>query len=86
MIPLWKELEYYKEYQRQLKNHLGEKEAEKILSEALYMISSGTNDFVENYYMLPVRSSEYPIEEFQNLFAGIARNFIMELYQLGDQV
>ncbi|KAL3508444.1 hypothetical protein ACH5RR_027845 [Cinchona calisaya] len=85
VIPLWKELKYYKEYQWQLKNYLGKKEAERFLSEALYMISSGTNDFVENYYMLPVRASEYSIEEFQNFLVGIARSFIMELYQLGGR-
>lgn len=83
VLPLWKELEYYKEYQKQLRAYLGNEKAEKVLSEALYLISIGTNDFLENYYILPDRSSEYSVEGYQHFLAGIARNFTLELYQLG---
>ncbi|CAI9088333.1 OLC1v1022638C1 [Oldenlandia corymbosa var. corymbosa] len=85
VIPLWKELEYYKEFQKKLKSYLGEAEAESVLKEALYMISLGTNDFLENYYMLPVRSAEYNIEDYQNFLVEIAGNFITELHQLGGR-
>ncbi|XP_057977810.1 GDSL esterase/lipase At4g26790 [Malania oleifera] len=83
VIPLWKELEYFKNYQTQLRGYLGEEEANMILEQALYMISLGTNDFLENYYVLPRRSKEFSVEEYQNFLAGIARNFITELHQLG---
>ncbi|CAL5405480.1 unnamed protein product [Camellia sinensis] len=83
VIPLWKELEYYKEYQKQLQYFLGDEEASNVLSEALYLISIGTNDFLENYYIVPGRSSDYTVEEYQNFLAGIARDFVTGLYQLG---
>ncbi|KAI3456882.1 hypothetical protein Pfo_013545 [Paulownia fortunei] len=83
VIPLWKELEYYKEYQSRLGDYLGNQKAEEVLSEALYIISMGTNDFLENYYLLPHRSSEFSIEEYQKFLAGIARNFITQIYELG---
>ncbi|PIN14711.1 Triacylglycerol lipase [Handroanthus impetiginosus] len=85
VIPLWKELEYYKEYQSRLREYLGNQKAEEVLSEALYIISLGTNDFLENYYLLPERSSEFSIEEYQRFLAGIARTFITHIYQLGAQ-
>lgn len=83
MIPLWKELDYYKEYQKELRDYLGNDEANEVLSEALYLISLGTNDFLENYYVIPGRSSEYSIEDYQNFLLGIAGNFITELHRLG---
>lgn len=83
VIPLWKELEYYREYQKDLRGYLGDEKANEILGEALYLISIGTNDFLENYYVLPKRASEFSIEEYQNFLAGIAGNFIKELYNLG---
>lgn len=83
MMPLWKELDYYKEYQKELRDYLGNDEANEVLSEALYLISLGTNDFLENYYVIPGKSSEYSIEDYQNFLLGIAGNFITELYQLG---
>ncbi|GAV85872.1 Lipase_GDSL domain-containing protein [Cephalotus follicularis] len=83
VIPLWKELEYYKEYQKKLRGYLGDEKANIILGEALYLMSMGTNDFLENYYMFPGRSSKFSVVDYQNFLAGIARNFITELYQLG---
>ncbi|CAN1799522.1 GDSL esterase/lipase At4g26790 [Linum perenne] len=85
VIPLWKELEYYEEFQGKLSSYLGNDKANEVLREALYLISIGTNDFLENYYMLPGKSSRYPIEEYQHFLLGIARNFITELHQRGAQ-
>lgn len=83
MIPLWKELEYYKEYQKQLRDYLGNQKANLILSESLYLISLGTNDFLENYYLLPGRRLQFSVEDYQSFLVEIAGNFITELYQLG---
>ncbi|KAL7130907.1 hypothetical protein ABFS83_13G163400 [Erythranthe nasuta] len=82
VMPLWKEVEYFKEYQSRLREYLGDEKASEILSEALYIISIGTNDFLENYYLLPYRPSQFSIEEYQNYLAGIARNFIKQIYDL----
>ena len=61
-MPLWKELEYYMEYQQDLRGYLGNEIANEVLGEALYLLSIGTNDFLENYYILPKRSLEFSIE------------------------
>ncbi|KAK1584621.1 hypothetical protein Q3G72_034558 [Acer saccharum] len=86
VIPLWKEMEYYKEYQETLRGYIGNEKANEVLGEALYLISIGTNDFLGNYYILPKRSSEYFVEEYQIFLAGIAENFITELYHGSDCV
>ncbi|XP_028769383.1 GDSL esterase/lipase At4g26790-like [Neltuma alba] len=83
VIPLWKELEYYKGFQKELIDYLGEEKANEVTRESLYLISLGTNDFLENYYLLPKRSSEYSVEEYQKLLLGIAENFIAKLYEAG---
>lgn len=83
VIPLWKEIEYYKEYQKQLRGYLGEEKANMVLTEALYLISLGTNDFLENYYVNPGKSLKYSVGDYQDFLVGIARDFITELYQLG---
>ncbi|KAK0589950.1 hypothetical protein LWI29_020507 [Acer saccharum] len=84
VIPLWKELEYYKEYQDKLKAYLGVEKANEILSEAVYSISIGTNDFIENYYTIPGgRSSQFTVEQYQDFLIGIAEDFLKQLYLLG---
>ncbi|KAJ9686586.1 hypothetical protein PVL29_015453 [Vitis rotundifolia] len=83
VIPLWKELEYYKEYQKKLRAYLGEEKANEILSESLYLMSLGTNDFLENYYIFSGRPSQYTVRQYEDFLVGIAGNFIKEIYSLG---
>ncbi|GAB2277755.1 hypothetical protein Dimus_012458 [Dionaea muscipula] len=84
VIPLWKEVEYFKGYQKQLRSYLGNEKAEEVIGEALYLISIGTNDFLENYYSLPLRSYQFStVEGYQDFLVSIARGLLTELYQLG---
>ncbi|KAF7831722.1 GDSL esterase/lipase [Senna tora] len=83
VIPLWKELEYYKEYQSKLRDYLGVEKANQVLSEALYLMSLGTNDFLENYYVFPTRRAQFSVTQYQDFLLGIAENFVRQLYALG---
>ncbi|XP_022759897.1 GDSL esterase/lipase At2g42990-like [Durio zibethinus] len=83
VIPLWKEVEFYKEYQKKLRAYLGDREANGIISEALYLISVGTNDFIENYYALPQRKSQFTVQQYEDFLIAIAENFVRQIYSLG---
>ncbi|PWA59134.1 hypothetical protein CTI12_AA394080 [Artemisia annua] len=83
VIPLWKEVEYYKEYQKKLKAYAGDQKAETIISESVYLISMGTNDFLENYYTLPNRRRQYTVNQYQDFLGGIAEGLVKQLYSLG---
>ncbi|KAL4555458.1 hypothetical protein LXL04_038077 [Taraxacum kok-saghyz] len=83
VIPLWREVEYYKEYQTKLRSYLGDEKANTVISEAVYLISMGTNDFLENYYTLPDRKSQYNVTQYQDYLVSIAELFVKELYALG---
>ncbi|PKI64189.1 hypothetical protein CRG98_015376 [Punica granatum] len=92
VIPMWKELEYYTEYQQKLRSYLGGKKAYKIISEALYIVSLGTNDFLENYYSsFPIpgtngggRRAQFPVVgQFEDFLMLLAEGFIRELHRLG---
>ncbi|KAM1010299.1 hypothetical protein ACFX13_046525 [Malus domestica] len=84
VIPLWKEVEYYKEYQNKLKAYVGHDKAKEILTEALYLISLGTNDFLENYYVLPRRRMQFTVRQYEDFLVGLSENFIREIYSLGE--
>ncbi|KAL9669041.1 hypothetical protein QQ045_006582 [Rhodiola kirilowii] len=83
VIPLWKEIEYYKEYQQRLRAYLGASKADYILTEAIYIVSLGTNDFLENYYILPYRQLQFTVTEYSNFLLERAQNFITKIYNLG---
>ncbi|GLJ25259.1 hypothetical protein SUGI_0483530 [Cryptomeria japonica] len=83
VIPLWQQVEYFKVYQKKLRGLVGEENATHILSEAIYGISMGSNDWVNNYFVNPIRMEQYTVQQYQNFLIEIASNFIQEIYSLG---
>lgn len=83
MIPLLKELEYFQDYQNKLRAYVGEAKAKEVITEALYIVSLGTNDFLENYYIFPQRRAHLSPTQFQDFLIGLAENFLRKLYNLG---
>lgn len=81
---MWRELEYYKEYQKKLRSYLGDGKAIYTISNAVYVISIGTNDFLENYYAFASqRSAQYTVDTYQLFLVGIAKSFVVNLHGLG---
>ncbi|KAF9604580.1 hypothetical protein IFM89_008024 [Coptis chinensis] len=84
VMPLWRELKYYRDYQKRLKEYLGDGKANETVREALYFVSLGTNDFLENYFRpTSIRASQFTVEQFQDYIIGLARDFVKDLYNLG---
>ncbi|KAJ0989828.1 hypothetical protein J5N97_008184 [Dioscorea zingiberensis] len=84
VIPLEKEVEYFAEYQQKLKSYVGKSKANKIVNEAIYIVSIGTNDFLENYYSLITgRFKQFTIEEYEDFLVELAAKFFTEIHQLG---
>ncbi|KAF6145933.1 hypothetical protein GIB67_007952, partial [Kingdonia uniflora] len=83
VIPLWKQLEYFKEYKERLTSSQGNQLATRILNQALYIMSLGTNDFIVNYFVVSGRSSQFTVEEYQKFLIEIVKMFILDIYRLG---
>ncbi|XP_016514818.1 GDSL esterase/lipase At1g58430-like [Nicotiana tabacum] len=83
VIPMRKQLEYFKEYLEKLKGYFEEKEAEKIVKGALVIVSSGSNDFIFNFYDIPTRRVEFNMNEYQDFLLDKLQFFVKELYELG---
>ena len=64
MIPIWKEVEYFKEYKTRLIGLVGDERDEMILGDAIYFIVIGTNDFIANYFTFPLRSSHFTVSQY----------------------
>ncbi|KAH9312030.1 hypothetical protein KI387_027065, partial [Taxus chinensis] len=82
-IPMWKEVEYFKEYKTKVEKVAGVENAKKIIGEAVYIISVGSNDFIENYYVNPYRRLQYNVSQFQNHLIQISGNLLQEIYSCG---
>ncbi|XP_066371647.1 GDSL esterase/lipase APG-like [Miscanthus floridulus] len=82
-IPLSQQLEYFKEYQSKLTAVAGAGQAHSIITGALYIISAGASDFVQNYYINPFLYKTQTADQFSDRLIGIFHNTVSQLYGMG---
>ncbi|WRX32842.1 GDSL lipase/esterase - like 10 [Theobroma cacao] len=82
-LSLSKQLENYKEYQNKLVAIAGKSNASSIISGGIYLISSGSSDFLQNYYINPLLYKAYTPDQFSDILIESYAHFIQNLYGLG---
>ncbi|KAI7984203.1 GDSL esterase/lipase [Camellia lanceoleosa] len=82
-IPLSKQLEYYKEYQKRIVGIAGQANASSIINGSVYFVSAGSSDFVQNYYINPLLYKVYTPDQFSDILIHSYSTFVQELYGLG---
>ncbi|KAK4281584.1 hypothetical protein QN277_013057 [Acacia crassicarpa] len=80
---LTRQLKHYKEYQRKVVNMVGNARANEIFSGAIYLISAGSSDFIQNYYINALLNLVYSPDQFSDILMASYANFIQDLYGLG---
>ncbi|KAH9309297.1 hypothetical protein KI387_037208, partial [Taxus chinensis] len=83
VIPMWKQVELFKQYKALLTNLVGEERASNIIGESIFLSVAGTNDFSENYFFLPIRKTQFSVAQYQDFLLQICTTFIEDLYKLG---
>ncbi|ESR38415.1 hypothetical protein CICLE_v10030260mg, partial [Citrus x clementina] len=79
VIPVSKQLEYFKEYIGKINGLIGADAAKKLLSEAVCR----NNDMTFNYYDIPTRRAQFNISEYQDFLQTKLHDYIKQLYDLG---
>ncbi|MCD7453496.1 hypothetical protein HAX54_021121 [Datura stramonium] len=82
-IPLSKQLENFKEYEKKMEAAIGKEQARKLIKEALFIVSAGTNDFVVSYSIFPMRREKYTVSAYADYLLQHAHNFLQELLDRG---
>ncbi|XP_028767295.1 GDSL esterase/lipase At5g45960-like [Neltuma alba] len=85
VIPIPKQLEYFKECKKRLEKVLGKQRVEKHMNEAVFFISAGTNDFVVNYFTIPIRRKSYHLLAYQQFVLQNVKEFIQNLWAEGGR-
>ncbi|KAL0916406.1 hypothetical protein M5K25_013914 [Dendrobium thyrsiflorum] len=83
-ISLTQQLENYKEYQSKVENIVGGRaKAAGIFSGAINILSAGSSDYVQNYYINPLINEAYTPDQFANLLVLSFGSFVQNMYGLG---
>lgn len=83
VIPIPKQLENFKECKRRLEGVLGKQRTENHMKNAVFLISAGTNDFVINYFTLPIRRRSYTPLTYRQFLLQHVKDLIQSLWTEG---
>lgn len=76
---------WYNNWKAEVLKLAGPERGNFIISNALYAISTGTNDWVNNYYLNLPLQDKYPADKYTTLLTGYIRKYTMELYAMGGR-
>ncbi|TXG61709.1 hypothetical protein EZV62_013072 [Acer yangbiense] len=85
VIDLPTQLKNFEVVQKSLIEKLGEAEAEKVISEAVYLISIGSNDYMGGYLGNPKMKETYKYEAYIGIVIGNLTQTIQVLYKKGGR-
>ncbi|XAR66530.1 Triacylglycerol lipase [Bertholletia excelsa] len=83
VIPLQKQLEYFREYKARLELAIGKKRTEDFIKKSGFVISAGTNDFIINYFGPPIRRKSFTVAAYQNFLLQQLQQLIQGLVHEG---
>ncbi|KAL0827176.1 hypothetical protein Bca101_050853 [Brassica carinata] len=86
VIDIPTQLEHFREYKRKLESKIGKQNMEKQIKEAIFCVSAGTNDFVINYFTIPIRRKSFTIEAYQHFVTYNLKQFIQDLWHEGARI
>ncbi|XP_047316552.1 GDSL esterase/lipase At5g03820-like [Impatiens glandulifera] len=82
-ISLPQQLVNYMDYQDKVKKMVGEDKANAIFSGGIHLLSAGSSDFLQNYYVNPLIYRSYSPDQFSDVLMQSYSVFIQSLYKLG---
>ncbi|CAK8540599.1 unnamed protein product [Lathyrus sativus] len=85
VIRMHTQLDYFEEYQPRLTALIGTSQTKRLVNQALFLMTVGGNDFVNNYYFVPfsARSRQYSLLRYVNFIICEYRKHLQRLYDLG---
>ncbi|WOK98755.1 GDSL esterase/lipase LTL1 [Canna indica] len=85
IIRISKQLQYFQEYQQKLSAMIGPSQAQKLVNQALVLITLGGNDFVNNYFLVhySLRSREFTLPDYIRYLISEYKKVLSTLYELG---
>ncbi|KAJ8558190.1 hypothetical protein K7X08_004956 [Anisodus acutangulus] len=79
------QLQYFQEYQQLVSALIGEEQTQRLVNDALVLITLGGNDYVNNYFLTPLsaRRIQYNLDDYSRFIITEYSKILMKLYDLG---
>ncbi|MCE0482567.1 hypothetical protein HAX54_041440 [Datura stramonium] len=82
-LTLAQQLQYYREWQGKVVNLVGRTQANNIISGGIHLLSAGSSDFLQNYYVNPMLNRIVSPDRFSDMLMQSYTTFVQNLYSMG---
>lgn len=76
VVPAFEQLQMFYKYQMQMVSLVGQERASFIISEALFGLSTGSNDFIMNYLVNPILQKQHTTYEWSSFILSNQTQFL----------
>ncbi|XP_077229005.1 GDSL esterase/lipase At5g45960-like [Tasmannia lanceolata] len=83
VMDIQKQVDCFRDYLKRMELMIGKKRTLDIIGDAIFIISAGTNDFVVNYFSLPVQRQKYTVQEYQLFLLQKLGELLQDLKDVG---
>ncbi|KAG1368825.1 GDSL esterase/lipase [Cocos nucifera] len=83
VISLEQQLRNYKDYRSKVERIAGRTNATALFTGSIYVVTTGTSDYVQNYYINPLLNTAYTPDQFADLLVQKFNTFVEVLYNVG---
>ncbi|KAJ7978203.1 GDSL esterase/lipase [Quillaja saponaria] len=85
IIRISRQLDYFEQYQTRVSALIGPEQTQRLVNQALSLMTLGGNDFVNNYYLVPfsARSRQFALPDYVVYLISEYRKILLRLYELG---
>ncbi|KAK4337651.1 hypothetical protein RND71_042138 [Anisodus tanguticus] len=85
IIRMPQQLEYFRQYQSRVSALIGAENTQRLVNQALVLMTLGGNDFVNNYYLVPnsARSRQYNLQNYVPFIISEYRKILLRVYDFG---
>lgn len=79
---MYMQLEYFQQYQSRVSQLIGRGQTQRLVNQALVLITVGGNDFVNNYYLVPfsARSRQFSLPDYVRYVISEYRKILMVFF------
>ncbi|CAM6128227.1 unnamed protein product [Calypogeia fissa] len=82
-VPLSTQIEWIRQWKGNVTELVGPTSAQSIIEEAIFVIATGSNDWINSYFTNPLLQAKYNREQYQSLILDTITARIQDLYDIG---
>nr|XP_043610778.1 GDSL esterase/lipase At5g45950 [Erigeron canadensis] len=83
VLTLSHQIKYFAHYKRNLSLKIGARRAQESIQNSVLVLSMGTNDFLQNYYVEPTRSAKYNVDQYGDYLISLLHGYVKKMHSLG---